>query len=169
MKKTIVRYGIYAFLCAALLFPIVLYFGQGLDFGIQEVLGYITIFTALAFIFPAIKYYRDKKNNGIISFKTALLMGLAIAAFAGVGFTIADTIYVVFINPDFAQQYFEYSLEKMKNELPLAAYKLEKEALEEQIKHYSNPFFNALVMFLTVFFIGTVISVLSAFVLQRKN
>lgn len=169
MKKIIFRYGTYAFLCAFLLFIVVLYVGLGLDFGLQEVLGYLTIITSLAFIFPAIKTYRENVNNGDVTFKTALLIGLSISALAALGFAIADTLYVLFINPDFAQQYFEYSLEKMKTELTLAEFEIKKAELEKQIAQYSNPAFNALVMFLTVFLIGTLISIISALILQRKN
>jgi hypothetical protein len=169
MKKIIIRYGTYAFLCAFLLFIVVLYVGLGLDFALQEVLGYLTIITSLVFIFPAVKSYRENVNNGVVSFKTGLLIGLAISALAGIGFAIADTLYLVFINPDFAQQYFEYSVEKMENELPLAEFEIKKAELEGQIAQYSNPAFNAIVMFLTVFLIGTLISIISAFILQRKK
>lgn len=169
MKRTVVRYGTYAFLWAFLVFVIVLYLGQGLDFSIQEVLGYLTIFTSLIFIFFGIKHFREKVNNGVISYKKALLIGVLISIFAAVGFTIADTIYVTTINPDFAQQYFDYSLEKMKVELPPATYEMEKIKLQEKLEQYKNPAFNAIIMFSTVFLIGFIITLISALTLQRKN
>lgn len=169
MKKTILRYGKYALLYAFLLFIIVLYFGQGLDFSTQEVLGYLTILTSLVFIFFAIKHFKEKENGGVISYKKAFVIGIFISIFAGIGFTTADTIYVTFINPDFAQQYFDYSLEKMKEDLPTAAYEVEKIKLQQQVEQYKNPIFNAVVMFLTVFLIGFMVTLISALVLQRKN
>ncbi|MFS4466637.1 DUF4199 domain-containing protein [Maribacter sp. 2210JD10-5] len=169
MKKTIVHFGIYAFLCAFLLFMAALYFGQGLDFSIQEVLGYLTILTSLLFIFFAIKHLREKENHGLISFKKAFLIGISISVFAGIGFAIADTIYVTVINPDFAEQYLAYSLEKLKAELPAATYEVERKKLLEQIEQYKNPAFNATVMFMTVFLIGFIITLISALILQRKN
>lgn len=169
MKTTVIRYGIYAFICAVLLFLVILYFGQGLDFGIQEILGYLTIFTSLVFVYFGIKHFRDRKNRGVVSLGKATAIGLLISVFASAGFTIADTIYVTLINPDFAQQYFEYSLEKMEVELTPEEFKIQKRDLEEQVQKYANPAFNAIVMFLTVFVIGCIITLISSLVLQRKT
>ena len=48
--------GIYGFTLALVVFLCALYFGQGLDFSAQEVIGYITMIASLSFIFFGIKY-----------------------------------------------------------------------------------------------------------------
>ncbi|MGB6150887.1 MAG: DUF4199 domain-containing protein [Pricia sp.] len=169
MKTTVFPYGIYAFTCAALLFIVILYVGQGLGFEVQEILGYLTIVVSLLFVYFGIKHFRDVENQGIISLGKAIVIGILITVFASAGFTIADTIYVTLINPDFAQQYFEYSLEKMETELSPEEFKIQKAVLTEQIEKYANPAFNAAVMFLTVIVIGCIVSLISALVLHRKT
>jgi len=169
MKTTVWRYGFFAFVCAALLFLVILYLGQGLDFDIQEILGYLTIFTSLVFVYFGIKHFRDRQNEGVISLGQGVIIGVLISAFAALGFTLADTIYVMLINPDFAQQYLDYSLGQMKSELSPEDFETQKVLLEEQFEQYSNPAFNAVVMFSTVFIIGFIISLISAVILQRKN
>lgn len=169
MKTSVFRYGLYAFVCAALLFLVTLYFGQDLDFGVQEILGYLTIFVSLVFVYFGIKHFRDLKNQGAVSLGKAIAIGLLITVFASAGFTIVDTIYVTLINPDFAQQYFEYSLEKMETELSPDEFKIQKAVLTEQIDKYADPAFNAVIMFLTVFVIGCIVSLISALVLHRKT
>lgn len=168
MKTTVLRYGKYAFACAALLFTIILYVGQGLDFTVQEILGYFTIFTSLAFVFFGIKHFRDIRNGGVITLKKAIAIGVLISVFAAVGLTLADTIYVTLINPDFAEQYYEYSLDKMASELPPEEFETRKQELGQKVEQYKNPAFNAVVMFLTVFVIGFLVSLVSAIILRRN-
>jgi len=48
-------------------------------------------------------------------------------------------------------------------------FKIQKTALEEQIEKYADPSFNAVIMFLTVFVIGCIVSLISALVLQSKT
>ena len=55
MQTTIKKFGIYAAVTSAVLFLAALYFGQGLDFSTQEVLGYLTIFAS-----PYFCILRDK-------------------------------------------------------------------------------------------------------------
>ncbi len=168
MKNTIKKFGVYAFFTSAVVFFLMLFLGKNLDFGIQEVLGYISIFVSLSFVFLGIKYFRDKENNGSVSFGKALIIGLTISLFAALAFGIVDTFYLININPDFPQQYLEYSLSNMKETLPANEFEIEKEKLINDMKKYGNPYFGGLIMFITVFMIGSIISLLSSIILQRK-
>ncbi len=152
MKKIIIKYGIYGFLVALIVFLAALYFGQGLDFGTQEVIGYITMIASLSFIFFGIKHYRDRIGQGKISFRRAVFMGLWISVLTAIGIGLADFIYLSFINPDFMEEYTAV---------------MRSEGYKGEIPDYGNGFL-AVIMFLTVMVIGLIITLISALILQRK-
>ena len=168
MNTTIKKFGSYASLTAALLFTLALVLGLQLDFATQELLGYITIFASLIFVFFAIKYYRDKENNGSVRFGKALLIGILISLFASLAFGIIDAIYIKYINPDFAEDYMVYTLEGMQKTMSPEEFQAQKTIMEQQMASYSSPLFAGFIMFATVFVIGFVVSILSALILQRK-
>ncbi len=170
MKKTIKKFGLYAFIIGILLFFCMLYFGSRFDFGTQEVLGYTTIIIALSTVFFGVKHYRDKENNGKLSFKKALSLGLLISIFAGLGIGLVDGFYVSVINPDFFQEYSEASMEVLKE-----AGDTEKlEEMKAQMQEFESmsplalSLFSGGLMFITVMLVGLVISILSGLVLQKK-
>ena len=152
MKSTVIRFGIYGFLLAFIIFLAALSFGEGLDFSTQEVIGYLTMIASLSFIFFGIRHYRDQVNDGKISFRRAVLIGLLISALTGLGIALADFLYLSFINPDFFEEYEAI----MRNE-----------GYKGEIPDYGNGFM-AMIMFLTVMIIGLIISLISALILTRK-
>ncbi len=153
MKNTVTKYGLYGLLLAIILFLGGLYFGMGMDFSTQEIVGYATMIASLSFVFFGIKHFRDKENAGQITFGKGLAIGLMISLFTAVGIAIADYIYTSFINPDFYEQYVEV---------------LRAQGHTEVIPDYGSGFM-ASVMFLTVMVIGIIVSLISALLLQRKN
>ncbi|WP_420571624.1 DUF4199 domain-containing protein [Kordia sp.] len=171
MKKTILTYGAYGFFTALILFFLALYFGQGLSFRTQEVIGFASMFTSLSFVYFGIRHYKNHELNGEISFKTAFIVGALISLCAAVGFGIMDTIYITKINPDFTEQYLAYEngLLDARTDLTLEEIKLEKLALLKQSEAYGSPFIVFFVMTMMVFVIGVIISLLSALVLHKKN
>lgn len=169
MKSTLLKYGGYAFLTAMILFFIALYFLGDLDYGTQEVLGYLSMILSLLFIFPGIKHYRDKENNGTLSFGKAFLVGLLIAVFAGIGFAIIDYLFTTVINPDFLQEYMSHQLAEMEKTLPAEEFETQKAMLQQQMEAFGSSGFMAFIMFLTVVLIGIVISLISALILHRKK
>ncbi len=152
MWRSIARYGIYGFILALVAFLCALSFGQDLDFSTQEVIGYVTMIASLSFIFFGIKHYRDRVNDGKISFRRAVFMGLWIAGLTGIGIALADYIYLTLINPDFFEEY---------------ASVMRSEGYKGEIPNYGNGFL-AMIMFLTVMMIGLVITLISALILQKK-
>ncbi|MBX2828187.1 MAG: DUF4199 domain-containing protein [Flavobacteriaceae bacterium] len=168
MKKTILKYGGYSLLMASGLFLIALLIGKSLDYSVQEVIGYVSMALSLIFVFFGIRHYRDNENEGKISFGKALLIGLLISLFAGLGFAIIDYIYTTAINPDFAVEYETKMLADMKATLSPAEYEEQSKALKEQMAQYSGSGFMAFIMFATVVMMGFVISLISGLILQRK-
>lgn len=169
MKNTIKKFGIYASLVGGLMFIGSHFFNWNMDYSLLEIFGYASILASLSFVFFGIKHFRDKINNGFVTFKKALLIGLAISAIASLVIGILDVIYLTEINPDFVSEYTKYALEGMKNTLSPEEFVTQKAILEEQMKFFENPAFSGLLMFATVFPIGIIVSLISSLILQRKN
>lgn len=169
MQKTVIKYGIYGLLTGTVLFLLVLSLFGDLSYSSQEILGYVTILASLSFIFFGIKHYRDRENNGSVGFGKALLIGILISAFVGLGIAIADYIYTTVINPDFANDFLEKSLKTLEETYSGAELQMKKAELSQQMRDYGGSGFMAFMMFATVLIIGFIISLISALILQRKN
>lgn len=139
-----------------------------ISYSALEILGYLSMFVALSFIFFGIKSYRDKVNNRTISFGKAFGLGILIALIPAFLFGVFDALYVAFVNPEFFDQYMAATIAEMPATVTseeLAA----KIAEMEQMKELGqNPLFNFALMFLTVMILGFIISLLSAIVLKKS-
>lgn len=153
MKKTVLKYGSYGLVVGFVIFTLHLVLGiDNLDYKTNEILGYVSIFLSLSFIYFGIKHYRDYVNNGVVSLGKAIVIGLLISVLVGIGIGIADYVYTKFIDPDFFHRY-EQSL-------------IDQGRKEEIIEMTSTT--AALFMITLVTVIGFIISLLSALFLQRK-
>ncbi|MBQ4818926.1 DUF4199 domain-containing protein [Aquimarina sp. MMG016] len=168
MKNTILRYGVYSAITIVLLALGGWFLGKNLDYSIQEVIGYTSMVVSLLFVFFGIKHFRDKENNGVVSFGKALLIGVLISLIAALAFGILDVVYIKYINPDFTTEYYAHYVEEMKNSLPAAEFETKLAELEAQKELFSNPIMSFLLMSFTVLIIGFIISLISALILQRK-
>ncbi|MER3376153.1 MAG: DUF4199 domain-containing protein [Allomuricauda sp.] len=168
MKKTVLRFGLYGSITICVLFLISWFVLDGLPYSTQEVLGYVSMILALGFVFFGIKQYRDKENDGKLSFKKALLIGVLISLITALVFGILDVFYTEVLNPDFMTEYYNQSVETMKASLPADEFEAKLTEMESQKELFSNPLFSFALMAMTVFVIGFIISLLSALVLQRK-
>ncbi|MFC4722658.1 DUF4199 domain-containing protein [Geojedonia litorea] len=168
MKNSVIKYGLYGLFTAMICFLFVLWFGQELSYSSQEVLGYLTMIASLSFVYFGIRHYRDQVNNGRVSFWKAVGIGVLISAFVGLGIGIVDYIYTTSINPDFASEYLERSIETMEATLSGDELELKKAELTRQMEDYGGSGFMAILMFVTVLIIGFVIALISGLILQRK-
>ena len=166
--KTILKFGGYSCLAIVLLFAISYFFLSSLSLGVQEIYGYLSILVSLAFVFFGVKAYRNLECNGKISFFKALGVGLLVTLFPSVLFGAYNVIYVEYIDPDMAANYYQVMIDQAK--LDYSGSELaEKIAEMKRMKEmFSSPFMNFLLMASTVFFVGVVVSVISAVAL-RKN
>ncbi|APZ45686.1 DUF4199 domain-containing protein [Polaribacter reichenbachii] len=154
MKSTVLKFGSYGLLVGFIIFSLHLFFGvENLQNSTNEILGYISIFLSLSFIFFGIKHYRDKENDGLISLGKAIKIGLLISVLVAIGVAFADFIYTKFINPSFFTDY----------EQKLIAQGREKEIIE------MTSTTAAIFMLILVTIIGFIISLISGIILQRKN
>ena len=154
MKNTVLKYGGYGLLAGFTIFFLHLTLGiKNLDYSTNEILGYISIFLSLSFIYFGIKHYRDRVNNGIITITKAIAIGILISMLVGLGIAIADFIYTKFIDPSFFSNYEQMLIDQGKE--------------DEIIKMTSTT--ASLFMFVLVTVIGFIISLISSLILQRKH
>ncbi len=153
MKSTVIRFGSYGLSAGVIIFLLHLTLGiDNLDYSTNEILGYISIFISLSFVFFGIKHYRDHINNGTVSFGKAIAIGILISLLVGIGIGIADFIYTKFINPDFFSNYEQMLVDKGR---------------EDEIMEMTSGL-AALFMITLVTIIGFIISLISGLILQRK-
>jgi len=169
MKNTVLRYGIWSALSIFVLFLISSLILKDLDFNTQEIYGYASIVVSLSFVFFGIKHFRDTKNHGLLSFGRGLLIGLLITLFASITFGIYNVVYVEYIDPNFMTEYYNHSVEQVSKTLSGAELQAKIKQMEDEKDMFSSPFMNFSLMFLTVFMIGFIISLISSLILQRKQ
>ena len=132
-------------------------------------LGYASMVLAFSLVFVGIRNYRDKYNQGSISFGKAFKTGFFIILLASTMYVLVWLVNYYFFIPDFADKYSAYMLDKLKAG---GASQLE---IDEQAKEmasfnvlYKNPFFNALITYTEILPVGLLVTLVSALVLKRK-
>jgi hypothetical protein len=144
--------------------------GKDADLSKGEIIGYISMIVSLSAVFFGIKNYRDKKQNGYITFGNAFGLGLEISGVASIIFGIYNYVLYKFLAPDLSQRLIDYYKNKIINSgqsKEIIAKQLQK--MQSQSDFYSNPLIMSLVMIVTVFAIGLVVSLISATILKRKE
>lgn len=140
------------------------------DFGHSMVLGYAAMIIAFSFVFVGIKNQRDKLDGGIITFGKAFKTGLWITL-------IASTIYVAvwlvdyyYFIPDFMEKYSAHMIEQTKASGASAA-EMDKQLADMAYykEMYKNPLFVILFTYMEILPVGLLITVISAFILKRKE
>ncbi|MDX1628985.1 MAG: DUF4199 domain-containing protein [Fulvivirga sp.] len=168
--QIILKHGFFAALLL-LIFTLLSYAVLGTspaNYAIGEIVGYTSIVLSMIFVFLGIREYRNKSNENI-SFSRAVLTGLLIALFPAILFGIYNVVYAEVIDPEFTDKYFNHQLAQMKDTMSAKAFKEAKAEMESQKNLFSKPWFQFIVMFFTVWLIGIIVSILSAFVLNRKK
>lgn len=163
MKRTILGYGAIAGFVIIVTNTINLEFGRG-----QAWLGFLVMFIAFSSIYMAVKQYRDKTLGGIISFTTALLLGLGISAIAAVVYVGVWEVYLAVTDYGFIEGYVNSIIEARKlggaSDAELAKVVAEMEQFKEQ---YANPLFRLPMTLLEIFPVGLLVSLISAGVLRN--
>lgn len=131
--------------------------------------GYASMILAFSLIFIGIKNFRDKHNNGVISFGKAFKTGLLIALVGSSMYVAAWLVEYYFFFPDFMDTYSEHMLNQARVE---GATQME---LDQQVSEmamykdmYQNPLFVILLTYAEVLPIGVLIALVSALILKRK-
>lgn len=171
MKKIVIVHGIIGGLITAGMFLVTmgLYHNNG-NFEGGMWIGYASMLLAFSLIFVAIIRFRDKFNNGSISFGKAFRIGLYITLIASTIYVITWLVdYYVFI-PDFADKYAAATIDKLKatgaSAAEIASTVKQMDSFKEM---YKNPVMVILFTYLEILPVGLLMSLIAALILKRKQ
>ena len=140
------------------------------NFFSSELFGYLVMLVALTFIFVGVKRYRDVERGGVIKFVPALLMGLSIAAVAGLAYVVVWEIYLAATDYKFMDEYIAGILRAREAEgASAAAIAKEAASLEAMRVSYGNPLFRVPMTFLEIFPVGLLVALVSAALLRNPR
>jgi len=171
MKKNILIFGLTSGLILSVFIILFTWLGEKYPkYAHSEVTGYAAMIIAFSFIFVGVKNFRDKYNHGIVSFGKAFRIGLGITLIASTLYVIAWMIAFYIFIPDFMEKYADHLILKAQDSGVSPAALTKKVAEINNMRQlYKNPLFVALFTYLEVLPVGIIISLLTAFILRRRQ
>ncbi len=172
MKKVILTYGLIAGAIVAA-FMVCSSYGcvSNGNYEASMLLGYTGMIVAFSFVFIGIKNYRDKQNDGVITFGQALKIGALISLIASTVYVGVWLIEYYCFFPDFMEKYAAGSLKKI-NAMGLSAAEVKSKTAEIMMYKnlYKSPIWVILLTYGEVLFpIGLFVPLISALILKRKT
>ena len=160
MKKLIWSYGIYAGIILIVLglfnwFVI----APTMGYNPSQIFGYLSMVIALLSIPLGIKYFKEKINEGEITFVRAFEIGLGITSIPSVIMFLYSSLFFVFAGDDFLEWY--------QSTLSPEEWEQVQAQMAAMPEYLMSPWFQGLVMLITVFIVGTIITLISALILKR--
>jgi Protein of unknown function (DUF4199) len=172
MKKIVLINGIIAGALVSLMLLITQYIfranGTTLDYGM--LIGFSTMIISLSLIFVAIKTYRDRHQNGIITFGKAFQIGILIAVIASLMYATTWEIYFNTAGADFVEWYSKAQMDKLAQEGASETAQAEmKASLDSMATMYQNPLMRFSMTLMEIFPVGLIITLISAGLLRKKE
>jgi Trp operon repressor len=171
MKKIVLVCGLISGLIIAsmMVITVAICYNTG-NFEGNMALGYAMMLIAFSLIFIGIKNYRDKHNNGIISFGKSFKIGMYITLIASSIYVLVWLVdYYVFI-PDFMEKYTAMVMNQTKAEGASQAELTQEAAKMESYKEmYKNPLLVVLLTYSEVVPVGLVVTIISSLILKRNT
>jgi hypothetical protein len=133
-------------------------------------IGFIGMLVAFIFIFVGTKKFRDKCNNGLITFGQAFKVGILIALIASTFYVVTWTIEFKFFFTDFWDKYAEHGVKEVQ------ASGLSEAEAQDKIKHIhemgelykNNVPFMMLITYSEILPLGILVTLISSFVYRKK-
>lgn len=170
MKPTVFRYGIYSMLSIIVLSAIEVFLIQpNTNYQISEIAGYLIMLISMIFVFIGIKYYRDHVNGGSLTFGQGMKVGVLIVLIPSVAFGLFDILYTKVINPHWMENYYAKMVENIKKTTAPEKLDATLKNLEMNKEIFSNPLLEFLLMAVTVFIIGFIVTIISSLALRRNK
>lgn len=172
MKKTIIVYGLFSgFIVTGLMFATMPLWNDGtISFESGELVGYASMVVSLSLIFFGVKSYRDNYEEGVISFRNALKVGVLIALVASVVYVVGWEIYFQSTGNEFMEQYSHYYIEKMqKSGASLEKIETTRQDMANMKELYKNPIMRYGITLAEIFPVGALIALLSAAILKKNK
>ena len=173
MKKNIIIYGLIAGIIISFLVLLsFIYYSHcngNADYNISMLIGYASMLISFSFVFVGIRNYRDKYNEGVISFGKAFKIGIMIVLIASTFYVVTWLIDYFYFMPDFMDKYAAHTLDKLKAS-GASQVDIEKKTQEMAnfARMYKNPFFNAMMTYCEILPVGLIVTLISSLVLKRK-
>ena len=132
--------------------------------------GYTTMLIALSAVFVGIKKHRDADLGGVIRFWPAFGMGVAMSFIAGILYVVSWETAVAVTHLDFANNYANMLIEQQKAK-GVSAEELAKLSADMATfkMQYANPLFRLPMVFIEIFPVGVLVSLVSAGLLRRPS
>jgi len=173
MKKNIIIYGLIAGIVVSvlMLFSVnVMSHTEGkVDYNTSLLIGYASMLIAFSLVFVGIRNYRDKYNDGVISFGKAFKIGIMIVLIASTIYVVAWLIDYYFFIPDFMDKYSTQMLNELKasgaNQMEIDKQTKQMADMAAMLK---NPFYNAMMTYVEILPVGLIVTLISALILKRK-
>ncbi|MBA4848820.1 DUF4199 domain-containing protein [Emticicia sp. BO119] len=171
MQKIVLTFGLIAGLIVStfMVCSIGYCYSSG-NFDGNIVVGYAAMLLAFSLVFVGVKNYRDKYNNGSISFGKAFRIGLYISLIASTIYVLVWLVdYYMFV-PDFMEKYTTHVIQDAKeNGASTAEIKEQIKMMEESAKLYETPIGVILLTYMEILPIGLAVTLISALILKRKH
>lgn len=170
MRKNILIYGLIigAIMSGNIIFMIYLFYNNS-DFESHDILGYAAMIVVFSFIFFGVRNYRNKQNNGVITFGKAFKMGALITLIAATMYVGVWLICYYLFVPDFIDVYIQHVLkEASRNGATAAEIAAKTIEMGEFRELYKSPVFVIVATYLEVLPVGLLIALISALILKRK-
>lgn len=162
MKRFVLRYGMLSGIILLAL-GLINWFLIAKPFGYEtsEIFGYLSIVISLLVIPMGIKYFKDKLNQGTVTFGQGFKVGSGISLIASIVMFFYSLLFFTVAGNDFQ----EWSDSRLTTE-ELEAQGAQLAAMPEFI---ASVWFQSLIMLVTVFVIGLVISLISASLMKTSR
>jgi hypothetical protein len=174
MNKNILVFGLIAGLVVSCPMLLATSFFQkpdgSMDYDKGVVIGYTSMLLAFSMVYVGIYNYRNKYNNGVISFGKAFKIGAAIVFIASTIYVVSWLINYFYFIPNFLEDYTAHTLAKMREK---GASQFEIDEMSKEMAHfaqlYKNPFFNAMMTYMEILPVGLGVTLISALILKKKQ
>lgn len=140
------------------------------DYDKGMIYGYTAMIIAFSFIFIGIKDFRDRFNDGMISFGKAFKVGFLITLIASTVYVLTWLVAYYFFMPDF----FDVMMASYQKKLIADGVSQEELAanmaqMTEYKEMYKNPLFNAAMTYTEIFPVGLLVSLIASLILKKKS
>jgi hypothetical protein len=173
MKKNIIIYGLIAGVIVSVLMLLSVnsmsHREGNFDYNRSLFIGYASMLLSFSLVFVGIRNYRDKYNQGVISFGKSFKLGIMIVLIASTIYVVAWLIDYFFFIPDFMEKYSAHMLDQLKAS-GASQVEIDKQTKEmtNYAMMYKNPFINAIMTYMEILPVGLVATLISSFILKRK-
>ncbi len=134
------------------------------------IIGYTSMLLAFSMVFVGIRNYRNKYNNGVISFGKAFKVGILIVLVASTIYVIAWLISYYNFMPDFAEKYGMHMINQLKTS---GASQTKIDATTKEMADfavmYKKPYYVILFTYIEILPVGLLVTLISSLILKRKK